>query len=407
MIEFERVTLENGLRILVHVDPNTPIAAVNTLYDVGARDEDPNRTGFAHLFEHLMFGGSIHVPNFDAPLQSAGGQNNAFTNNDFTNYYITLPAENLDTALWLESDRMLSLAFTPESLEVQRKVVIEEFQQRYLNQPYGDLWLHLRPLAYKVHPYRWATIGKEILHIEEARMEEVKSFFHQFYHPSNAIMAVGSALPVEEVVERISHWFSDIPGQDRQERSIASEPEQTENRTTTLRRDVPQAALHMAWHMSSRLEADYYCWDLLSDILGNGKSSRLYKALVVEKRLFTSVSAYILGSIDPGLFMVSGMLKPGVGPTLARQAVLDEISNLKLTDRDVERVANKAISTHKMGEVSVLSKTMSLAYFELLGDAAWVNQEEHKYQQVNRRSVEHLAQKLCAKPFNELIYESA
>ncbi|MFM9026621.1 MAG: M16 family metallopeptidase, partial [Bacteroidota bacterium] len=312
MIRFSRHVLSNGLPLIVHEDPSTPLATVNLLYKVGARDEDPKRTGFAHLFEHLMFGGSVNIPEYDSPLQLAGGDNNAFTNNDITNYYCTLPANNLETAFWLESDRMLSLAFSEKSLDVQRQVVVEEFKQRYLNQPYGDVWLLLRPLAYKVHPYQWATIGKEVSHIEEATLQDVRDFFFKYYTPDNAVLVVAGGVKEGSVVELAEKWFGGI------QRNIASrppypaEPRQQEERRLTVKRDIPFDALYMAFHACSRLDDDFYATDLMTDILSRGKSSRLYNVLVKEKKLFSDVSAYLTGDFDKGLVVVEGKLLKGV-----------------------------------------------------------------------------------------------
>ena len=306
MIKYKKHILKNGLRVILHKDESTPVACVNILYDVGARDENENKTGFAHLFEHLMFGGSVNIPDYDKPLQQVGGTSNAFTSNDITNYYETLPLENLETALWLESDRMLSLAFTPKSLEVQRNVVIEEFKQRYLNQPYGDVWLLLRPLAYKNHPYLWPTIGKEISHIENAAMEDVKAFFKKHYCPLNAILCIAGNMEEEKALKLAEKWFSDIPSGDPYIRNLPKEPVQNEPRELRVERDVPADAIYKVWHMCSRTSPKYYATDLISDILSRGKSSRLYQILVKEKRMFTEANAFVMGDLDEGLFVFSG-----------------------------------------------------------------------------------------------------
>jgi zinc protease len=306
MISFDRFTLENNLRVIVHRDTSTPMVCLDVLYDVGARDEEENKTGFAHLFEHLMFGGSINIPSYDEPLQLVGGENNAFTTNDLTNYYCTVPAENLETAFWLESDRMLSLAFTGKSLEVQRNVVIEEFKQRYLNQPYGDVWLLLRPLAYRVHPYKWATIGKEISHIEQATMDDVKGFFNKHYNPSNAILVVAGNVEVAEVKRLAEKWFAPIPSGTKPKRALPPEPRQTEPRKLTVERDVPASSIYKVYHMCARNDEAYHTIDIISDILSRGNSSRMYKSLVKEKTLMSEVNAYVMGDIDKGLFVISG-----------------------------------------------------------------------------------------------------
>jgi predicted Zn-dependent peptidase len=397
MISYSRFTLDNGLKVIVHEDPSTPLACINILYDVGARDESPEQTGFAHLFEHLMFGGSINIPSYDTPLQEAGGENNAFTNNDITNYYLTLPAQNLETGFWLESDRMLSLAFSEKSLEVQRSVVIEEFKQRYLNQPYGDEWLLLRPLAYHVHPYRWATIGKEIKHIEDATMEDVKAFFHRFYLPSNAVMVVAGNVKHDEVKRLAEKWFSPIPSGKRPERISIVEPEQKAPRRSTVHRDVPSDAIHKVYHMAARMDKEYHAQDLLSDVLGRGQSSRFYNALVKDRQLFTDLSAHVSGSFEKGLFVISGRLRNGVKPEDAESGIQSEISRLLnegITEQELSKVKNKAESTHVFGEVSVLNKAMNLAFGELLGDIEMVNAEIARLQAVTVADVMQAAKSI-------------
>ncbi len=409
MVKYEKFVLDNGLRLIIHKDPSTELVALNTLYDVGARDEDPNRTGFAHLFEHLMFGGSVNVPEFDKPLQNAGGQNNAFTNNDFTNYYITIPKENLDTALWLESDRMLNLAFTTESLEVQRKVVIEEFKQRYLNQPYGDVWLKLRPMAYKNHPYQWATIGKSIEHIEDATMEDVKDFFRRFYRPSNAILVIAGNVEVEDVKSRVEHWFGDIPSGEKLARKLPLELDKQESEQLLVKGDVPQNALYMAWGMPSRLSSDYYAADLITDLLSRGKSARLYQKLIKELGLFNSVSSYVLGSLDPGLLVVSGMLAEGVTFEDASKAVKDLIAELLEKgpeERELEKVKNKLETGQLVSEGNVLSKAMNLAFYELLGDAEGVNSYLDRYMEVSSEDIVRVGREIFQpNRLNELHYQ--
>ncbi len=409
MIEFERFTLKNGLRLLVHRDESTPIAAVNTLYDVGARDENPNQTGFAHLFEHLMFGGSVNVPNFDTPLQRAGGNNNAFTNNDFTNYYITIPVENIDTAFWLESDRMLSLAFSPHSLAVQKKVVIEEFKQRYLNQPYGDVWLKLRPMAYKDHPYQWATIGKSIDHIEDAELDDVKRFFKMHYQPSNAILVVAGNVDPQEIYEKVNHWFGSIPSDAKASRKLPSENGSGGYECEEVVADVPQSAVYFAWPMADRYSDDYPATDLLTDILSRGKSARLYKALVADRELFTSISCYITGSIDPGLLVISGMLNEGKSFDAVKDAVMAEVEKLisaEVGESELEKVKNKFESQHVFSEISAINKAMNLAYYELLGDANDVNGVVKRYREVTAADIQRVAKSVFSNPaMKELRYK--
>lgn len=397
MINFQEFTLPNGLRCLVHEDHTQPMAVLNVLYNVGSRDEDPARTGFAHLFEHLMFSGSVNIPSYDEPLQRVGGENNAFTSPDITNYYLTLPAQNIETAFWLESDRMLSLAFSENGLDVQRKVVVEEFKQTYLNQPYGDVWLKLRPLAYQQHPYQWATIGKEISHIEDATMQQVRDFFQKHYSPSNAILVVAGAVTLAEAQQLAEKWFGPIPAGTRYERQLPEEPRQTEARLLTEEADVPLSALYKVYHMPGRLHPDYYPADLLSDVLGRGKSSRLYQRLVKEQQLFNSISASVMGSLEPGLLVISGKLNQGV--ELARadaavQAVVDELREQPIDAEELEKVKNQAEASIVFSEVELLNRAMNLAYAKLMGDANLVNEESARVQAVQPADVLRLAQQV-------------
>ena len=400
MIQFERFSLQNGLKVIFHKDTTTPLAVVNTLYDVGARDEHPEKTGFAHLFEHLMFGGSVNIPDFDAPLQHAGGESNAFTSNDITNYYDVLPAQNIETALWLESDRMLSLGFTPKSLETQRSVVIEEFKQRYLNQPYGDVWLKLRPLAYHTHPYQWATIGKEISHIEEAKMEDVKAFFHKFYNPSNAILCIAGNFELDEVKRLVEKWYGDIPSKMKPARILTAELPQTEFREQIIERNVPSDAFYYAFKMSERKSAEYYITDMLSDALGRDKSSRLYTSIQKEQKLVTEIGAYITGSLDNGLLVISGKLSPDVTfeeVDTAIWKVLSEIQTKKISTIELDRLKNKIKTAKAFQEQGVLNRAMNLAYFELLGDADGINQEAILYEQIQPEHILANAQDILQK----------
>ena len=392
-IDFERFTLNNGLQVIVHQDNSTPLACVNVMYDVGSRDEDPEHTGFAHLFEHLMFGGSINIPSYDAPLQVAGGTNNAFTSPDVTNYYLTVPSQNLETGFWLESDRMLSLAFTPKSLEVQRNVVIEEFRQRYLNQPYGDAWLLLRPLAFKKHSYSWATIGKEEKHIEEATMQMVKDFFHKHYRPKNAVLIVAGNVELDEVKRLCAKYFEPIEKGEKPERDLPAEPEQTEPRRQEVHRDVPQDAIYMAFHMCARTDEDYPKFDLLSDVLSRGKSARLYRRLVQEEQLFTDLNAYVMGERDPGMFCVSGKLNAAVSAEEAEKAIWRELEKVKsdVSEPEVEKIRNQVLSSQEFGQMNVLNKAMGLAYHEILGDAERINTEVDDYMKVTADDIMEIA----------------
>jgi predicted Zn-dependent peptidase len=376
------------------------MAVVNIIYNVGARDEDENRTGFAHLFEHLMFGGSKNIENFDAPLQLAGGECNAFTNNDITNYYDILPAENVETAFWLESDRMLELAFTPKSLEVQRQVVIEEFKQRYLNQPYGDVWLLLRPLIYKQHPYKWATIGKNIEHIEQASLQNVKDFFFKHYGPQNATLVVGGNLSLERVKELSVKWFGDIPSRDKHTRNLVKEPNQTEERHLTVERKVPSDAIYIAFRMGDRLHADHYVADLVSDILGRGKSARLYEELISQKKLFSTISAYISAGWEDGLFIVSGQLLNGVTLDMAEREiwkVLEDIKQDRIQDREMTKVKNKFKTSKVFSEQTLMNRVMSIAMHDMMGNLESINSELEFYDKVSAEQMQDFAQRTFTK----------
>jgi predicted Zn-dependent peptidase len=400
MIQFEKFKLKNNLTVIVHQDKSTPMACLNIIYDVGARDEDENKTGFAHLFEHLMFGGSINIPNYDEPLQLVGGENNAFTTNDITNYYCTVPSENLETAFWLESDRMLSLAFDKKSLEVQRSVVIEEFKQRYLNQPYGDVWLLLRPLIYNVHPYKWATIGKEIKHIEDATMEDVKAFFKEHYNPSNAVLVVAGDVEVEQVKALAEKWFEPIDAGVKPKRNLPVEPPQTEYRSLTVERDVPISSIYRAYRMCARNDEEYHTVDILSDILSRGNSSRLYKNLIKDKQLFSDIHAYVMGDFDKGLFVISGKINDGVTIEQAEAGIDAEITKMQnelVAADELQKCKNKIESTVTYSEADVLNKATNLAISELLGDANLINLEIENYQKVTAEGIKEQANKILQK----------
>ncbi|WP_113635664.1 M16 family metallopeptidase [Nubsella zeaxanthinifaciens] len=407
MVNFNRFTLSNGLRVLVHEDPTTPMAVLNILYDVGARDEEEGRTGFAHLFEHLMFGGSVNIPSYDEPLQRVGGENNAFTSNDITNYYITLPAANIETAFWLESDRMLSLAFSEKSLETQRNVVCEEFKQRYLNQPYGDVWLKLRPLAYKEHPYRWATIGQDLAQIENAKMEDVKAFFKKHYNPQNAILVVGGNVKTDEVKELAEKWFGPIPSGDKYNRDLPKEPAQTEARSLTVNANVPLNAIYIAFKMPARLDSNYQVFDLISDILSQGQSSRLFNSLLKEQQLFSDINAYITSSLDEGLFVVDGKLVEGVSMETAEAAIWNELHKIAtelVDEKELTKVKNKSESIMVFAEMSLLDKAMNLAYYELLGDADLLNVEINKYLSITAEQIKSVAADTFKKEKSSTLY---
>jgi predicted Zn-dependent peptidase len=407
MIHFEKFTLPNGLRVIVHQDTSTPMAVMNIMYDVGSRDESPEKTGFAHLFEHLMFGGSGNIPSYDEPLQMAGGENNAYTTQDLTNYYIQLPAENLETAFWLESDRMLSLAFSEKSLEVQRKVVIEEFKEHYIAKPYGDVGHKMRELSYTRHPYRWMTIGKELSHIENAKLEDVKDFFFRFYRPINAVMVVAGNVTTEKVKALAEKWFGDIPSGEKYKRNLQPEPPQQEERKLEVKANVPLDALYKCWHMYPRLDRKYYITDLLTDILSGGGSSRLYQSLVKEKQVFSNIECYHYGTTDPGLLCLEGKLVKGVTMEAAEQAIAIELEKMKnelVSENELQKVKNKTESMMAFEDMSVMSRANSLAYYELLGDASWMNFELEKYGSVTTEDILQESRNIFRKENSNTIY---
>ncbi len=394
MVDFERYVLENGLRVILHQDSSTPMVTINVLYDVGARDENPDKTGFAHLFEHLMFGGTPAIPDYDDIAQRAGASNNAFTSNDLTNYYISLPAINMESGLMLESDRMQGLLFSPESLEVQRKVVIEEFKQRYLNKPYGDIWLELSPLAYRQHPYLWPTIGKKVAHIEDATLEDVKGFFKKHYSPSNAILSIAGNIDIEQTKKWIIKWFGAIPSGKKYERNIVQEEKQNKKRTLHLKRDVPQNSFNKVYHMPERMGAAYLVGDLTSDLLGRGISSWLHKVLVKEKKLFTQIGASVTGSIDPGLFSISGMMVPEASFEEVEneiEKVLRKLREGDFSQSEVDSLLNKVESTYLFNEISHSNKAFNLAYFELLGNIDLINEEMSDYRNLTVNDIVEFA----------------
>lgn len=397
MIQFDKITLSNGLRVIVHTDISTPFVAINVCYNVGAKHEDSERTGFAHLFEHLTFGGSLHVPDFDTPIQNAGGTNNAFTTNDITNYYITIPANNIETALWLESDRMLGPKFTKKGLEVQRNVVIEEFRQRNLNKPYGDTWHLLRDLSYKVHPYRWPTIGLIPEHIEQATMDEVKDFFFHHYAPNNAVLVITGNIVSDEAFQLAEKWFGDIPEREIRNNKILPEPMQTADRELTVHRDVPIDTFYISWHMSSRLDPDFYAADLLSDILSGGNSARIDERLIKGQKLFTEADVFLSGENEPGLFIATGKINDGVDFEFARKAMIEEVrqtADSLITAHELEKVQNKVEAEQVFNEIGYLEKAMQLASYEILGDAGLINEQAEHYRNVTPEDIRRVASQI-------------
>ncbi|MDY0199953.1 MAG: pitrilysin family protein [Tenuifilaceae bacterium] len=407
MVNFDRFSLDNGLRVIVHKDTSTPLVSVNLLYNVGSKHEDSNKTGFAHLFEHLMFGGSVNIPNYDEPIERASGENNAFTSSDITNYYITLPLSNIETAFWLESDRMLSLAFSQQSLDVQKSVVIEEFNQRYLNEPYGDVWLLLRPLAYKVHSYQWPTIGKEPAHISSANLDDVKNFFYANYAPNNAILCIAGNVETDYIKELSEKWFGSIPKRCIVRPDINKEPQQTQQRRLEVKRKVPFNSLYIAFHMCNKLHPDYPATDLLSDILSNGKSSRFFQSLVKRQQLFNSIDAFISGDIDEGLFVITGRPADGVSLVQAEEAVfleLKQISQQTVDNYELSKVKNRFESTFTFGLTSTTEKALNLCYNELLGDANLLNLTIKRYNEVTAADIKRVASKLFAEQNSSVLH---
>lgn len=407
MINYEKYILDNGLRVIFHKDKTTPLITVNLLYGVGAKHENENKTGFAHLFEHLMFSGSRNVPSYDEVIDKIGGENNAFTNNDYTNYYLTIPANQLETALWVESDRMKFLNINQKSLDIQKNVVIEEFKQRYLNQPYGDIWMLLRELSYKTHPYRWSTIGKEISHIENARLEDVVEFYNKFYMPNNAILCIGGDFESDYALELCKKWFEEIPKGEITQINIPKEPLQTQARELKVYRDVPQNVIYISFPMASRLEKEYYAFDLLSDLLSNGRSSRLYNSLIKEKGLFTEINAFISGDIDNGLFILSGRYSQGVEIQKGEEAIWEELEKIKsdnIDDYEFQKVKNKFESTYTLSQIKTLDRAMNLCYFEYLGDIDLINKEVDNYSALEKEFIQSLAKNTFIKEKSNTLY---
>lgn len=397
MVHFSREILANGLRVLVHEDRTTPLVAINVLYDVGSRDEQPDKTGFAHLFEHLMFAGSKHIKDFDDPLQRAGGENNAYTTNDYTTFYEILPKENLETALWLESDRMLALNIGKRPFEVQRKVVVEEFKETCLNEPYGDAWHHLSELMYREHPYRWPVIGLTPEHLENATLDDVRAFYHNWYCPNNAVLSIAGNVRTDEVVKMVEKWFGGIPAGPAQQRDLPPEPPQTAPQRRELRAQVPVPAVYLAFRMASRLDPEFYTADLLADVLAQGQSSRLYRRLLKEQRLFSTIDAYVTGNIDPGLFVIEGRPAEGISPETALEAIWAELELLRreeIDTRELVKIQHRFESTVVFSETSVLNKAQNLGFYEILNGAEWMNEEVNTYLAIRPAELRRTAEKL-------------
>ena len=408
MIKYKQRVLDNGLTVLVNRDRASKLAAVNILYKVGARNESDDKTGFAHLFEHLMFRGTHDVPSFDIPVQMASGENNAFTNNDYTDFYITLPKENLSTALWLESDRMRNLNISEEAYTTEKQVVIEEFKQRYLNQPYGDEQLLLRDLCYKHHPYRWATIGISPAHIEKATLEDVRSFYNLHYRPSRAILAISADLDEDVMFEMVEHYFAHIEDHGGEIPPIPKEPVQCEPRRLVVERDVPATDITIAFHMGDRLSEEFFLGDLVSDILAGGESSRLVNRLIKERGIFSSANAYITGSLDEGLFIIKGRLMNDTSEQEAEEALWGELREIiegDISDYEMEKVKNKFEANMLMGEINIMNKAMNLSFYSMIGDISLINREADIYRALTIDQVRDFARRtFTANNSSTLIY---
>ncbi|WP_235296755.1 M16 family metallopeptidase [Portibacter marinus] len=397
MIEYERKVLNNGLRVIVHEDKSTPLVAVNLLYNVGSKYEDPQKTGFAHLFEHLMFSGSQNVPDFDEPIQKAGGESNAFTNSDITNFYEILPVENIETALWLESDRMRSLVCGKKELKIQQKVVIEEFKETTLNLPYGDVWHTISGNAYKKHPYRWPTIGLIPEHIEKARLEDVLEFYNSYYLPNNAILTISGNIEPDRAFELVEKWFGRIPAGEVKSSNWEQEEPQRQHIKLETRSDVPLRSLYLNFHMSDRYHNDFYVCDVISDILSGGRSSRFYQHLLKDQELFSYIDAYITGTVEPGLFLIEAKPHDKIEIEEGIQAIWKELNALKngeIEEQELEKVQNKIESSLVFSEVNNLNKAINIAYFEMIGDVSLINKQSELYRNVSINDIRKVAQKI-------------
>lgn len=409
MINYQIYTLANGLRVIIHKAPECAMAALNVMYDIGSRDESPDKTGFAHLFEHLMFGGSINIESYDNELQNVGGINNAYTTCDITNYHCMVPASNIETAFWLESDRMLSLAFSQEVLDVQKKVVIEEFKERYLNKPYGDAWLKIRELAYTTHPYKWPTIGKEISHIEDTTLEDVKDFFRKYYIPNNAVLVISGGVVEEEVLELCEKWFGPIPAGNKLERNFPQEPEQIAPRSATFSADVPFDAIYKAYHVPGRLSPDFYAVEILTAILGEGNSSELYSELVDDKQIFSSISAYTTESVDPGLLLISGIVSPDFtieDADAALNKIIDDVIANGIEESELQKAKNNYVASSAFACLDLMHRSEELAMATILGNTNLVNEEVDRMEVVSLDDVNNISKKILdAKNCSTLFYK--
>lgn len=410
MTTIKEFVLANGLTILIDEDPNTPLVTLNLLYKVGSKHEKESKTGFAHLFEHFMFEGSINIPHFDSELQKAGGDNNAFTTVDLTNYYETLPAVNIETALWLESDRMLSLDFNQKSLSTQISVVCEEFKQNYLNKPYGDVWHLLMDLCYQQHPYKWPTIGKELSHIESITLEDTKDFFYTYYRPNNAILSIAGGIKAEEILPKIEKWFGEIPAGPAIHYTKTQETTQQSDRFLTVERNVPQPMLYKAWHTVSRTHTDYYAVDIITELLGTGDSSRLHEELIEKRELCSEVSCYLSGTDEDNLLIIEAKPLDGIeleAVDIAIQEVLQAFSQNPIAERELQKVINKACNYIAFTNETHQNKSFNLAYFKSIDAIHLYGNEHEAYSKVSLSQVQEVAQQLFTQQFsNTLFYKT-
>lgn len=407
MIKYRDYTLDNGLRLIVNEDKNTELVAVNMLYKVGAKNEEEDHTGFAHLMEHLMFSGSESYKDFDILINSMGGESNAFTNNDITNFYVSIPYIYLETILKIEADRMKNLIIDEEHLSVQKRVVIEEFKQRYLNQPYGDLYKEMRELSFKVHPYKWQTIGKDVSHIESATLSIVKDFYDEYYQPNNAILSISGNVESESVFTLVKGIFN-FPSTNQKTIRYQQEPKQKENREKTVYRNVPSNVIMITFPMSSRKEKEFYCFDLLSDLLSNGTSSRMYNDLVQEKKAFTAIDAVVSADDDKGLFIVLGKYADQTSVEKGEELIWQSLKNIfeeKITDKEFQKVKNKNLVTTEFNNIKILDKAMNLAYYEHLDMLDNINKDRDIYSSIKKEEVINLAkQTFFVNKHNTLYY---
>lgn len=404
-IDYSIDHLSNGLKIVVHEDHSTPKAVVDLIYKVGAKNEKPNKTGFAHLFEHLMFEGSKHVPSYDKPLQKVGGSNNAFTNQDITNYYINLPANQLETAFWLESDRMLELDFSEEKLQIQKSVVIEEFKQRYLNQPYGDAYLNLLPLHFEQSNYQWPTIGKEIAHIENATLDDVKEFFFGFYAPNNATLVVTGDVYRDRVLNLAEKWFGGIPERQLLKKGLPRETKQTQAKFTTIYGEVPTTAVYKAFHIPAYLENDYFALEIITELLNSGKAGLFYQELIRKKQLTSSSGGFSWMLFDDGFLTFYSLLNPGVSVE-DYDSAFEEVLNLiqNTTEEDLQRIKNKIESEYIYGQIKLINRAMSMAIYDAAGKLDIINELLEKYLSVTLDQVKNVANKYLIQENSSTLY---